>query len=63
MGMACLVPSDAGRGPPTARQGQDGRRFQQSEFHTDVVKGLVKSQGTEIAQDRNCAFKGRRDSR
>jgi hypothetical protein len=50
VGTVCLVPAGCGKIPPTALRSKDGRRLQQSEFHTDVVKGLVKSITPEIAQ-------------
>jgi len=59
VGAACLVPVGSGTVPPTALRSQDGRRFQQSEFHTDVVKGLVKSKIPEIAQESDYALKDR----
>ena len=57
--MECLVPAGSGSIPPTALRSQDGRRFQQSEFHTDVIKVLVKSKIPEIAQESDYALKDR----
>jgi hypothetical protein len=59
VGTACLVPADSGTIRLTALRSQDGKRFQQLEFHTDVVKVLVQSKIPEIAQESDYALKDR----